>query len=147
MTLHLTCVLEVIKLNNELRVIALFHHNFYIFYNLLKAHNTHNFKAPCPVHLKILTTFNLYSGRPRVGLSINSKQKVRQAVVKMSRGGVATTFPYTPPPPPLATYVGQNGLTIGGLKKEKKTRTTFLVLPSPLLSGSRNGLQTCASYW
>ena len=50
-----------------------------------------------PCILQILTTFNFYSGRPGVGLSVNNKQKVRQAMVKISRGGVATT-PLPPPP-------------------------------------------------
>ena len=40
-----------------------------------------------------MTMFNLYSDKPRVGLSVNNKQKVRQAMVKISRRGVATTSP------------------------------------------------------
>ena len=65
-----------------------------------KAHNTTTSRLPVQRILQILTTFNLYSGRPRVGLSVNNKQKVRQAMVKISRGGMATT----PPPSPLTRY-------------------------------------------
>ena len=52
-----------------------------------KAHNTSTSRLPVPCIVQILATFNLYSGRPRVGLSVNSKQKVRQAMIKISRGG------------------------------------------------------------
>ena len=46
-----------------------------------------------------------------MGLSVSNKQKVRQAIVKISKGGeMATT------PPLLTRYVSRNGLTIGGLK-------------------------------
>ena len=93
MLLHLTCTFEVIILHNE-RVIALFNHFFLQFQLFVeidqKAHNTTTSRPPVPCILQILTTFNLYSGRPRVGLSVNNKQKVRQAMVKISRGEVAT---------------------------------------------------------
>ena len=114
MLLHLTCAFEVITLSNE-RVIALFHHFFLQFRHIIevdrKADNTTTSRPPVPCILQISTTFNLYSGRPRVGLSVSNKQKVRQAMVKISRvgGGLATTHP------PLARYVSRNGLTIGGL--------------------------------
>ena len=90
MTLHLTCAFEVIKLPNE-RVIILFHHFFLRFLHIVeigqKAHNTTTSRPPVPCILQILTTFNLYSGRPRVSISVINKQKVRQATVKTSRGG------------------------------------------------------------
>ena len=90
MPLHLTCAFEVITLSNE-RVIALFHHFFLQFRHIVeidqKVHNTTTSRPPVPCILEILSTINLYSGRPRVGLSVNSKQKVRQAMVKISRGG------------------------------------------------------------
>ena len=112
MLLHLTCAFEVITLPNE-RVIALFHHFFLQFRHIVeihqKAHNTTTSRPPVPCILQILTTFNLYSGRPRVGISVNNKQKVRQAMVKISRGGGGWQ------PPPLARYVSRNGLTVGGL--------------------------------
>ena len=98
MLLHLTCSFEVITLPNE-RVIALFHHFFLQFRHIIeihqKVHNTTTSRPPVPCILQILATFNLYSGRPRVGLSVNNKQKVRQAMVKISRGGG-----WLPPPPP-----------------------------------------------
>ena len=97
MTLHLTCAFEVITLPNE-RVIALFHHFFLQFLHIIeirqKARNTSTSRLSVPCILQILSTFNLYSGRPRMGLSINNKKKVRQAMVKISRGG------WQPPPPP-----------------------------------------------
>ena len=87
MLLHLTCAFEVITLPNK-RVIALFHHFFLQFQLFVeidqKAHNTTTSRPPVPC---ILTSFNLYSGRSRVGLSVNNKQKVRQAMVKISRRG------------------------------------------------------------
>ena len=104
MTLHLTCAFQVITLLNE-RVIALFHHFFLQFLNIFeieqKAHNTTTSRPPIPYILQILKTFNVYSGRPRVGLSVNKKQKVRQAMVKISRGELATA-PYPPRPDRLA---------------------------------------------
>ena len=73
------------------RVIALFHHFFLQFLHIVeidqKAQNITTLRPPVPCILQILTTFNLYSGRPRVGLSVNNKQKVRQAMDKISRGG------------------------------------------------------------
>ena len=74
-----------------IRMIALFHHLFLQFRHIVeidqKAHNTATSRPPVPCILQILTTFNLYPGRPRVGLSVNNKQKVRQAMVKISREG------------------------------------------------------------
>ena len=112
MPLHLTCAFEVISFPNE-RVIALFRHFFLQFRHIIiidqKAHNTTTSRPPVPCILPILTTFNLCSGRPRVVLSGNNKQKIRKAMVKISRRG------WQPPPPPLARYVSRNGLTIRGL--------------------------------
>ena len=89
MALHLTCAIEVITLPSE-RVIVLFHHFFLQFLHIVeigqKAHNTTTSTPSDPCILQILTTFNLYSGRSRVGLSVNNKQKVRQAMVKISSG-------------------------------------------------------------
>ena len=108
MLLHLTCAFEVITLPNE-RLVALFHHFFFLQFQHIveidqKVHNTTTSTPPVPCILQILSTFNLYSGRPRVGLSANNKLKVRQAMVKISRGRWQS---------PLARYVSQNGLTIG----------------------------------
>ena len=90
MLLHLICAFEVIKLPNE-RVIVLFHHFFLQFQHIVeinqKAHNTTTSRPSVPCILKILTTFNFYSGRPRGSISVKNKQKVRQAMVKISRGG------------------------------------------------------------
>ena len=95
--------------NSNERVIALFHHLFLQFRHIVeidqKAHNTTTSRPPVPSILQILTTFNLYSGRPTVGLSVNNKQKVRQAMVKISRQGGDNH------PPPLARYVSRNGLS------------------------------------
>ena len=57
--------------------------------------NTTTSRPPVRPILQILTTFYLYSGRPKTGLSVNNKQKIiRQAVVKISRGrGVFRAFP------------------------------------------------------
>ena len=81
MTLHLTCAFKVIKLPYE-RGLALFHHFCLQFLHIVeigeKAHNTTTSRSPVPCILLILTTFNLYSGRPRMGLSVNNKQKVKQ---------------------------------------------------------------------
>ena len=100
MLLDLTCASEVITLSNE-RVIALFHHIFLQFRHIVeidrKEHNTTTSRPPVPCILQILTTLNLYSGRPRVGLSVNNKEKVRQAMVKILRGGWQ---PQPPTPPP-----------------------------------------------
>ena len=99
MLLHLTCAFEGITLPNE-RVIELFHHfsyNFDISLKSIKKRITPQLQdPPVPCILQILTTFNLYSGRPGVDLSVNNKQKVRQAMVKTSRGGGGG---WQPPPP------------------------------------------------
>ena len=99
MFLHVTCAFEVITLPNE-RVIALFHHTFLQFRHIVeidqKVYNTTTSKPPVTCILQILATFNLYSGRPRVGLSVNDKQKVRQAMVKISRGGEGVWKPPWP---------------------------------------------------
>ena len=75
MTLHLTCAFLV---PNE-RVLALFHHFFLQFLHIIeigqKAHNTTNSRSPVPCILQILTSFNLYSGRPGMGLSVNNTAK------------------------------------------------------------------------
>ena len=77
MVLHLTCAFEIITSPNE-RVIALFITFFLQFLHIVeidqKAYNTTTSRPPVPCILQILTTFNLYSGRPRVGLSVNNKQ-------------------------------------------------------------------------
>ena len=52
-----------------------------------KARNTTTSRPPAPCILQILTTFNLYSDRRRMSLSVKNKQKVRQVMVKISRGG------------------------------------------------------------
>ena len=97
MNLHITCGFQVIKLPNE-RVMALFHHFLLQFLYIVeisqKAHNTTTSRPPVPSILQILTTFNLYSGGPRMGrrLYVNNKQKVRQETVKISRGGLTTTL-------------------------------------------------------
>ena len=115
MLLHLTCAFEIITLPNE-RVIAPHHHFFLQFRHIVEINQkSHTLRPPVPFILQILTNFNLYSGRPRVGLSVNNKQKVRQAMVKISRGGWQPSPPPPPPPPTLARYVSRNGLTIGGL--------------------------------
>ena len=71
MILHLTCGFQVIKLPNE-RVIALFHHFFLQFLHIAeigqKSHNTTTSRPPVPCISQILTTFNLHSGRPGMGL-------------------------------------------------------------------------------
>ena len=78
MRLHLTCVSDVITMPNE-RVKALFHHFFLQFQHIVeidqKAHITTTSRPPVPSILQILTTFNLYSGRPRVGLSVKQQAK------------------------------------------------------------------------
>ena len=103
MLLHLSCAFEVITLPNE-RVIALFHHFSLQFQHIVeidqKAHNTTASRPTVMCILQILTTFNLYSGRPRVGLSVNNRQKVRQAMVKISKRGGGNQ-PTPNPPPPL----------------------------------------------
>ena len=109
MLLQLTCTFEVITLPNE-RVIALFHHFFLQFRHIVeiyqKAHNTTTSRPPVPCILQILTTFNLYSGRPTVGLSVNNKQKVRQVMVRISRGGRGWQPRLPPWPDMLAEMAG-----------------------------------------
>ena len=85
MTLHLTCAFEVVKVPNE-RIIALFLTFSYNFYILLKKLITPQLQEP-PCILELLTTFSLYSSRPRIGLSVNNTQKLKQAMVKISEGG------------------------------------------------------------
>ena len=136
MLLHLSCAFEVITLPNE-RVIALFHHFFLQFRHIVeidqKAHNITTSRPPVPCILQILAIFNLYSGRPRVGLSVNNKQKVRQAIVKISRREGSGN------PLPLARYISRNGLTIGGLKLVSKFLVLLHVVPSTfLLSNSKD---------
>ena len=86
---HLTCAFEVITLPNE-RLVALFITFFLQFRHIVeidqKVHNTTTSTPLVPCILQILATFNLYSGGPGVGLSANNKQKVRQAMVEISRG-------------------------------------------------------------
>ena len=50
--------------------------------------NTTTSRPPVPSIIQILTTSYLYSGRPKTGPSVDNKQKIRQAVVKISGGGV-----------------------------------------------------------
>ena len=47
------------------------------------------------MHFTNFDNFNFYSGRPRVGLSVNNKEKVRQAMVKISRGGLVSNICHT----------------------------------------------------
>ena len=100
-----------------------------------KAHNiTNSTSRPHILSiLLILTAFNLYSGTPRMGLSVNNKQKVRQAVVKILRGGWLPPPPS--PPPPLARYVlNRNGLTLRGvifMTEEEKFLTVKSLKPGP----------------
>ena len=100
MTLRVSCAFEVIKWPNE-RVNSTFSSLFltistYIIVEIgEKAHNTTASRPPVPCTLQILTIFNLHYGGPRVGLSVNNKQKVRQAMAKISRGEGGN-----PPPPP-----------------------------------------------
>ena len=68
-----------------------------------KAHDTKTSRPPVPCVLQILTTFNLYSDRPRVCLPVKNKQKVRQATVKISRRG----WQPPPTPPPHHPFLGQ----------------------------------------
>ena len=97
---HTTLLIPVratvsIKLPNEIKVIALFHHFFLQFLHIVeigqKSHNTTTSRPSVPYILQILTTFNSYSGRPRMRLSVNNKQKIRQGMIKISRG-------WQPPP-------------------------------------------------
>ena len=89
MTLYLTCAYYVITLPNE-RVAALFHHFFLHFYISLKSIEkliTPQLQDQLSVHFTNIGNFLFVSGRPRVGQSVNNKQKVRQAMVKNFRGG------------------------------------------------------------
>ena len=90
------------------------HHFFSQFLHIVeivqKAHNTTTSRPPVPSILQILATFNLYSVRPRMDLSVNNKERVRQSMVKISRGGGSH------PPPPWPEILAKNGLTIGGLR-------------------------------
>ena len=96
MLLHLTCAFEVITLPNE-RVIALFHHFFLQFRHIIeidqKAHNTTTSRPPVPCILQILTTFNFYSGRLRVGLSGNNKQRSDKQWLRFQEGGGTPPLP------------------------------------------------------
>ena len=95
MLLHLTCAFEVITLPNE-RVISLFHHFFLQFQHIVeidqKAHNTTISRSPVPCILQILTTFNLYSGRPRVGLSVNTSKRSDKQWLRFQEGGWQPPF-------------------------------------------------------
>ena len=88
MLLHLTRAFEVITLPNE-KVIALFHHFFLQFRHIVeideKAH--HNFKTPVPCILQILTTFNLYSGTPRVGYQSTTCKRSDKQWLRFQKGG------------------------------------------------------------
>ena len=70
MTLHLTCVFEVIILPNK-KVIELFHHFFIQFLHIAeigqKAHNIRTLIPLAPCISQTPTTFNLYFGRAKVG--------------------------------------------------------------------------------
>ena len=78
--------------------------------SIKKVHNSTTSRPLVPCILQILTTFNLYSGRPRMRPSVDNKQKVRQAKVKISRGrGAGGNHP------PFFRYVSRHGLTIGWL--------------------------------
>ena len=62
-----------------------FSYNFYISSKSVEKLITPQLQDPMyPSILQTLTTFNLYSSRPGMGLSVNIKQKVRQAMVKIS---------------------------------------------------------------
>ena len=86
MTLHITYAFEVILLPNE-RVMALFNHFFLQFVHIAeigqKAYNATISRPPFACFSQISINFNLHSGRPRMGLQVNNKQKVRQAMVNI----------------------------------------------------------------
>ena len=86
MTLLLTGVFK--SFNCPIKKLTLLDHFFlhilHVYQIGQKAHNTTISRPPVSSILQILTTVNLYSGRPRMGLSVNNKQKIRQAVVKIS---------------------------------------------------------------
>ena len=67
MTLHITCAFQVIKLLNE-RVIALFLYFFLQYIHIAEISQTRDSEPPVPCISQILTAFNLYTGRPRIGL-------------------------------------------------------------------------------
>ena len=98
MTLRLTCAFEVVKLTNE-RVTALFDHFYLQFLHIAeisqKAHNTTTSRPPVLCILQILTTFNSYSGRPRVGRSVKNKQKSDKQWLRFQEG-----------PPPQGEWIG-----------------------------------------
>ena len=73
--------------------------------NWSKSTEHQNFKTPVPCILQISTTFNLYSGRPKMGLSVNNTQKITQAMVEIQTGG--DNHPPPPPPPHTHTHFGQ----------------------------------------
>ena len=72
MTLHLVCAYEVIILPSK--SYSTFHHFFLQFLHVAeigqKAHNTRNLIPPILCISQLLTTFNLYSGRARMGLQV-----------------------------------------------------------------------------
>ena len=78
LTFHLTCAIHVIKLPNE-RVKVLYHHFFLQFLHVAEIGQ----KAHVLCISQILTTFNLYSGRPMMGLLVENKQNVKQAIVNI----------------------------------------------------------------
>ena len=71
MIVHLTCAFRVIALPYE-RVIELFRHFLLQILHIAeidqKGDNTTTSRPTAPGISQILTTFNLYSGRPRIGL-------------------------------------------------------------------------------
>ena len=90
-----------LKLANE-RFIVLFHDFFLQIAEIgQKAYNTTTARPSVQCILQMLTIFNLYSGRPRVGLSVDINQKVRQAMVKISREA------WQPPPLPSLNQICQ----------------------------------------
>ena len=84
-----------------------FSYNFYISLESVKKLITSQLlRPPVPSILQILRTFNLYSGRPKMGLSVNTISKMSDKQWLRFQEGV---------PRPFARYVSQNGLTIGGI--------------------------------
>ena len=86
MNLHLTSNFEVIILSDK-RAMALFHHFFLQFVHIIeicqKAYYTTTSRPPAPRNSQILKTFKLYSVKARMGQYLNTKQKVKQAMVKI----------------------------------------------------------------
>ena len=72
-------------------------HNFYI---SVKSVKHHNFKSSVPCISEILTTFNLYSGRPGINLYVKNKQRSDKQWLPFKEGSRFHTSP--PPPPSLA---------------------------------------------